>query len=120
IQRSWIWGDPASATPIVESYEDAPGGVRVVQYYDKGRMEITHPQSDPNAPGYITSGLLTRELISGRLQIGDSAFDDTHQPAKIALAGDDSNTFPTYADLAGWIDQGAPDRTGETIDTALS
>jgi len=120
VHRSWIWGDPAAATPVVESYDDAPGGVRVVQYYDKGRMEITHPQSDPNAPGYITGGLLTRELISGRLQVGDDTFDDTHQPARIALAGDDTNTFPTYADLATWIDQGAADRTGEQITTALT
>ncbi|HVX30417.1 MAG TPA: cupredoxin domain-containing protein [Nitrolancea sp.] len=120
IHRSWIWGDPASATPVVESYDGAPGGVRVVQYYDKGRMEITHPQADPNAPGYVTSGLLTRELISGRMQVGDDTFDDTHQPAKVPLAGDDTNTFPTYADLGSWIDQGAPDRTGEQIDTALA
>jgi hypothetical protein len=120
VHRSWMWGDPASATPVVESYDGAPGGVRVVQYYDKGRMEITHPQSDPNAPGYVTSGLLTRELISGRMQVGDDTFDDTQQPARIALAGDDTNTFPTYADLATWIDQGAADRTGEQITTALT
>lgn len=120
VQRSWIWGDPASTTPVIESYDDAPGGVRVVQYYDKGRMEITHPERDPNAPGYVTSGLLTRELVTGRMQVGDNTFDDTHQPAKIALAGDGSNIFPTYADLAGWIDQSAPDRTGQTITTELT
>jgi plastocyanin len=120
VKRSWIWGDAAAAAPVVESYDGAPGGVRVVQYYDKGRMEITHPQSDPNAPGYITSGLLTRELISGRLQVGDTTFDDTHQPANIALAGDDTNTFPTYADLSSWIDHGASDLTGEQITTALA
>lgn len=120
VQRSWIWGDPASATPVVESYDDAPGGVRVVQYYDKGRMEITRPQSDPDTTGYVTSGLLTRELITGRLQVGDNTFDDTQQPARIALAGDDTNTFPTYAGLATWIDQGATDRTGEQITTTLT
>ncbi|HEX3722311.1 MAG TPA: hypothetical protein VHV31_05940, partial [Nitrolancea sp.] len=120
VQRSWIWGDPASANPVVESYEEAPGGVRLVQYYDKGRMEITHPQSDPSSPWYVTSGLLTRELISGKLQVGDDTFDDTGQPATIPVAGDDTNTFPTYADLANWIDQSAADRTGEAITTALA
>jgi plastocyanin len=120
IQRSWIWGDPTSVTPVVESYDDAPGGVRIVQYYDKGRMEITHPQSDPTSPWYVTSGLLTRELISGRLQIGDDSFDDTGQSAAIPIAGDDTNTFPTYADLANWIDRGTNDRTGEPISEALA
>jgi len=120
VQRSWIWGDPASATPVVESYDDAPGGVRIVQYYDKGRMEITHPQSDPTSSWYVTSGLLTRELITGRLQIGDNNYDETGQPAAIPIAGDDTNTFPTYADLANWIDHGAVDRSGDPLNEALT
>ncbi len=120
VQRSWMWGNPLSANPSVESYADSPGGIRLVQYYDKGRMEITDPQADSNSPWYITSGLLTRELVSGRLQLGDTAFDDTGQPARVPVAGDPENTFPTYADLGTWIDHGASDRTGQPVTTALA
>ncbi len=120
VQRSWMWGDQLSVTPSIESYNDSPGGVRVVQYYDKGRMEITSPQNNPSSPSYVTSGLLTRELISGRLQLGNDSFDDTGQPAHIPVAGDPTNTFPTYADLAGMIDTPAPDMIGQTITSALT
>ncbi|MGA7670344.1 MAG: hypothetical protein WBW04_07965, partial [Nitrolancea sp.] len=107
VQRSWLWGDQLSVTPTVESYKDSPGGIRVVQYFDKGRMEITDPQADATSPWYVTSGLLTRELISGRLQLGTDSFDDTGHPAQVPVAGDDTNTFPTYADLASWVDHPA-------------
>jgi len=91
-----------------------------VQYFDKGRMEITDPQADSTSPWYVTSGLLTRELISGRLQLGNDSFDDTGQPAHVPVAGDDTNTFPTYADLGSWIDHPAPDLTGQALTAALS
>ncbi len=120
VQRSWLWGDQLSANPMIESYKDSPGGVRVVQYYDKGRMEITNPQSDPSSPWYVTSGLLTRELISGRLQLGDDSFDDTGQPARVPVAGDPTNTFPTYADLGSWIDRPAADLAGQPVTNALT
>jgi plastocyanin len=120
VQRSWLWGDQLSVNPEVESYKDSPGGVRVVQYFDKGRMEITDPQRDQSSPWYVTSGLLTRELVTGKLQLGDDTFDDTGQPAHVPVAGDPTNTFPTYADLAGWIDHPAPDQTGQAITAALT
>ncbi len=120
IQRSWLWGNQLSANPSVESYTNSPGGIRVVQYFDKGRMEITNPQDDPSSPWYVTSGLLTRELISGRLQLGDDTYEDTGQPARVPVAGDPTNTFPTYADLGTWIDHGAADLTGQPITTSLT
>ncbi len=120
VQRSWMWGDQILANPAVESYADAPGRIRMVQYYDKGRMEITDPQADSTSPWYITSGLLTRELISGKLQLGNDRFDDTGQPARIPIAGDPDNAFPTYADLGTWIDQPAPDLVGHAVTTAIA
>lgn len=120
VSRSWLWGNQLSANPTIESYKDAPGGVRVVQYFDKGRMEITNPQRDPSSPWYVTSGLLTRELISGRLQLGDDTFDDTGQPARVPIAGDSTNTFPTYADLGSWIDHPAANLTGQPVTDALT
>lgn len=118
--RSWLWGDQVSVNPSFESYKDSPGGVRVVQYFDKGRMEITNPGANPSSPWYVSSGLLTRELITGKLQLGNDTFDDTGQPAKIPVAGDSTNTFPTYADLGSWIDKSAADQTGQPLTAALT
>ena len=43
---------------------------RLVQYFDKTRMEITDPNGDQNSIWYVTNGLLVVELMSGRMQIG--------------------------------------------------
>ncbi len=67
-------------------------GKRLVQYFDKARMEQTTPG------GSVSNGLLTVELLSGKLQTGDTTFEQ-HPPAAVPVAGDPDNTFPTYADL---------------------
>lgn len=64
---------------------------RLVQYFDKGRMEITG--------GIVTNGLLATELVRGQIQVGDASFQPKTPPA-IAIAGDADNTTPTYAQLA--------------------
>ncbi|MDQ6603846.1 MAG: cupredoxin family copper-binding protein [Chloroflexota bacterium] len=92
--HSYIWG-PGPFTPpgLMEDYKDAPGGKRLVQYFDKARMEL-------NAPGGpVTAGLLSVELISGQQQNGDATFVQ-RDPARVTVAGDPDNPFPTYADLA--------------------
>jgi hypothetical protein len=76
-----------------EFYADAPGKRRLVQYFDKGRMELTNP-----AGGTVTNGLLATELISGNLQVGDNTFDP-HEPPTIPIAGDADNPGPTYRAL---------------------
>jgi hypothetical protein len=76
-----------------EPYADAPGGQRLVQYFDKARMELT----DPNT-GAVTNGLLTVELKSGNLQLGDSSFV-MQGPAAVGIAGDPNGAGPTYASL---------------------
>jgi hypothetical protein len=68
-------------------------GQRLVQYFDKGRMELTRP-----GRGVVSNGLLTMELITGKVQVGDNTFEQ-RQPAHVAVVGDPDNTFPTYADL---------------------
>jgi hypothetical protein len=60
-------------------------------------MEINDPNADPNSPWYVTNGLLTIELMTGRLQTGNTQFE-TRSPAPIAAIGD-PGSFPTYADL---------------------
>src|SRR3954454_10447386 len=45
VARTWMWG-PSANTPVVqEDYAEAPGARRDVQYYDKSRMELTHPDA---------------------------------------------------------------------------
>src|SRR5205814_309654 len=71
VGRSWYWG-PQPNTATREYYKDAPGSTRLVQYFDKSRMEINNPNGDPNNPFFVTNGLLVIELISGRMQVGDN------------------------------------------------
>jgi hypothetical protein len=68
----------------------------MVQYFDKSRMEINDPKADTSNPFYVTNGLLTVELISGKMQIGNNAFVD-REPADIPMASDaDDANAPTY------------------------
>ena len=104
--RSYIWGPGPFTGGISEDYKEAAGGKRTVQYFDKARMEL-----GPN--GTVTAGLLSVELITGRQQNGDSTFIQ-RAPAKVTVAGDPDNPFPTYADLAKM--QGAEqNNTGSAI-----
>ncbi|HEX6288105.1 MAG TPA: family 10 glycosylhydrolase [Herpetosiphonaceae bacterium] len=94
--RSWTWG-PTSFATGTERYAEAPGGKRLVQYWDKSRMEITNPNGDRSQLWFVTNGLLTKELISGKAQIGNSAFV-TRSPASVPVAGDPNDpNSPTYA-----------------------
>jgi hypothetical protein len=96
VARTWLWG-PTPGPAKREPYAEGTGGVRLVQYFDKGRMEINNPAGDPNAPFYVTGGLLSVELISGQAQTGDARFE-SRGPAAIPLASDrDDPNAPTYA-----------------------
>jgi sortase (surface protein transpeptidase) len=82
-----------------EPYAEAPdgSGKRLVQYFDKARMEINNPRLAPGSSGFVTNGLLTVELISGRMQVGNSKFE-TRRPAGINIASDpDDGNAPTYS-----------------------
>ncbi|HUS17397.1 MAG TPA: hypothetical protein VM536_20570 [Chloroflexia bacterium] len=94
--RSWYWG-PGPGIMGREPYAQAPGGTRVVQYFDKARMEINNPSGDKNSPWYVTTGLLVVDLVSGRLQVGDAQFIN-RGAADIVVAGDSNDTqAPSYA-----------------------
>src|SRR6476659_8566656 len=98
VSRTWFWG-PEPRAAAQEQYVDAPNGTgtRLVQYFDKSRMEINDPAADPNAVFFVTNGLLTIELISGQMQIGNNAFINRYS-AEIPISGDtDDATAPTYA-----------------------
>ncbi len=95
--RSWTWGPAPISELMRETLVDAPEGTRVVQYFDKSRMEVNDPTGDPSTTWYVTNGLLPIELMSGRLQVGYNQFEWRAQ-AQISAIGDPGQ-FPTYADL---------------------
>lgn len=96
VSRSWVWG-PAPLLVTTEPYQDAPGGRRLVVYWDKARMEVTTLSGDRGSRWYVTNGLLVRELITGQVQVGDALFE-RREPATIPVAGDlDDPIGPTYA-----------------------
>lgn len=117
--RSWIWGAGAGERRY-ERFAEAPGGTRLVQYFDKARMEITDPSANQNSPWFVTNGLLVVELISGRVQVGLNRFE-AHPPAGLPVAGDyvANAEAPTYAQFAPLIsidgNNRAPDRRGERV-----
>jgi len=99
--RSLTWG-PRPWWDYKEFYKQSPNGLRQVQYFDKSRMEI----NDPNAsktPYFVTNGLLPREMISGRVKLGEGDGPDQYdqrEPAAIPVAGDLAKVnpdAPTYA-----------------------
>ena len=119
VQRSWIWGPAPRTALLLEPYTDAPGGQRLVLYFDKARMEVTHPGEQTAADAwYVTTGLLAKELITGQLQTGDTTFEP-RAPAQIAVAGDlDDPNAPTYASLAGLL-QAPPAPVGTVLTSVL-
>ena len=113
-QRSWLWGPGPNSVGIRESYADSPGGERLVQYFDKSRMEINQPDGDPQHPWYVTNGRLPVELITGRIQTGDHQEFDTANPARVPVVGDPDHAFPHYADLRSLLaGPSTPDRRSQ-------
>src|SRR6185437_7901989 len=101
-----------------EPYAESPGGKRLVEYFDKGRMEINDPGADPSSEWYVTSGLLTTELVTGRMQVGANTFQKM-EPAQLPVTGDLDNADPAtplYADFGGARMASAPNRTGQPVD----
>ncbi|MDQ5851090.1 MAG: family 10 glycosylhydrolase, partial [Chloroflexota bacterium] len=93
--RSWMWGPQSFATGS-EAYREAPGGRRTVQYWDKSRMEVNNPGADRGQLWFVTNGLLARELISGKMQVGESEFVQ-RQPSGTPVAGDPDPQSQRYS-----------------------
>ncbi|TVR70783.1 MAG: hypothetical protein EA415_12455 [Sphaerobacteraceae bacterium] len=96
VNRTWMWGPGSFSTAIEEPYGNAPDGTRIVQYFDKSRMEDNQYRASP--PWHVTNGLLVMELVTGRMQIGDNEFVN-RAPANVQVAGDSHPDSPTYAML---------------------
>jgi M6 family metalloprotease-like protein len=109
VRRTWMWGPESFTGPMVEEYWDAHGGERTVLYYDKSRMEITHPKNDASSIWYVTNGLLVVEMVTGRIQWADEYWSDPLPPAAINVAGDaDDPNGPTYASFRNLMGVSAP------------
>ncbi len=57
VQRTWLWG-PAPFASLYEPYDQALGGMRLVQYFDKSRMEVTDSNGDRSSVWFVTNVLL--------------------------------------------------------------
>jgi hypothetical protein len=118
--RSWLWGPVPLTGGIQEAYAEGSNGVRLVQYFDKSRMEINDP-----AVGNVTNGLLVMEMIEGRLQVGDTAYEP-YAPADQPVAGDpaavnpNAPTYRSFRSVAFPVNAArAPDRTGQVVTDVL-
>jgi hypothetical protein len=101
VERTWMWGPDAASDAMMEPYLESPGGQRLVQYYDKARMEINNPNMPDDGLWFVTNGLLVVELMTGMLQVGDNSFE-SREPAEVNIAGDPGfAATPTYATFAG-------------------
>ncbi len=122
VSRSWYWGQPVPFGAVMEQYAESPGGQRLVQYFEKGRMEINDPSADPAQDWFVTSGLLTVELVSGQLQTGENSFE-SRGPAQIPVVGDLDRSLketPLYADFTSTRLAAAVDETGQKVTRKLT
>ncbi len=117
VSRTWMWGPQATGAPLSEPYAEAPSGSRMVQYFDKSRMEDnSYRASDP---WDVTNGLLVVELMTGKMQVGDNNFD-SRSPAQVNVGGDaDDPTGPTYATMS-LVSHNPPLASGATITQTLA
>lgn len=96
VKRTWFWG-PNPGFINHERYDQAPSGSRLVQYFDKGRMEINNPNGDRTNQYFVTGGLLVLDMVTGNQQVGDSSYVP-RTPSTQIVAGDSGDPYaPTYA-----------------------
>jgi uncharacterized protein YkwD len=121
VERSWLWG-PDTWSARQEESREAASGTRQVYYFDKARMEV----NDGDGEQWITAGLLVRDMIAGKVQVGEDEFVRS-APANVPLTGDPQQfnpDAPTYASLNGLasIEAGreVSQRTGEPITDVLA
>jgi hypothetical protein len=109
IARTWIWG-PSPYTPgRMELYLDSPGDERLVQYFDKSRMELNDPNLADGDIWVVTQGLLALDMMRGQVQVGDAAFaNHSEGPSTENVAGDPGpDNGPTYATMGTLIEADA-------------
>jgi len=120
VDYSWYWGPAPRSAPLLERADEAPGGKRLVVYYDKGRMELPLPLAGARAAAQTSFGRLVAEMVSGSIQLGAQRLDPG-APALIPVAGalDDplAPTYAAFAPLTGPVAR-ASGRPAESLDRA--
>jgi hypothetical protein len=104
VKRSFVYGVDGFFSTY-EPYADSPNGVRLVQYFDKARMEITRPDFDQENIYYVTNGLIVKEMVMGNLQLGDREFQGRYPAYGIPVTGDlndngETATYASFTDVA--------------------
>jgi len=125
VARTWFWGPGTNSVGLLEQYNEGTNDQRLVQYFDKSRMEINNIAGNRSDAFFVTNGLLTVELISGFIQVGEADFTQFH-PACTAMSGDfGDQSAPTYFDFqkvsntqAG--DHNAADRTNQNATDTIA
>jgi len=128
-KRSWTWGPntPFNGYEVYKEAKDDRGqtGRRIVQYFDKTRMEINDPSGDRDNPFFVTNGLLVRELVAGRIATGNTD-TEAREPANEAVTGDpavvndDAATYTTFREVASLNnDRRADRRVGEKVTSTI-
>jgi len=126
VQRSWYWG-PKPGSTLNEKFAGSKTGSRLVQYFDKARMEVNDPQGDRSSEWFVTTGLLVAEMVSGKQQVGNKQYV-AQRPAEIAVGGDglaadpDAPTYTSFrrvASIRGPGDNRAPNRVGQNISATI-
>jgi hypothetical protein len=103
-----LWGsEPLSWR--VEPYAGAPNNRRVVQYFERGRMEVE------TGSNQVTLGSLARELTIGEIDLGDGVVQERQSPDISIDSGEIDSRVPTYLTLSRFVGQREEDRTGERI-----
>jgi len=113
-QRTWMWG-PGPFRTAYEPFDGLLQGNHLVQYFDKGRLEINDPSGDAQSSWFVTSGLLVNEMVTGKIQVGSNRTFHIG-PARVSVVGDDPRGVPTYAEfLLPTRSERTVDLTGKTI-----
>ncbi|MEO8284930.1 MAG: cellulase family glycosylhydrolase [Chloroflexota bacterium] len=118
VNRSWLWG-PAPGLSLNETFAGATSGKRLVQYFDKARMELNPAVTDPTSQWRVSTGLLVSEMVEGKIQAGTNQFTQT-VPSAHTVAGDDgASGNPRYADFRDRVSTKAADKTGADVTDSM-
>ena len=103
-----LWGS-SPLTWRIEPYADASGGRRLVQYFDRGRMELQTRAGTGRQD--VTQGLLAWEMTTGQVALGNSLTSPLAPPVMPIDGGDPDPRVPTYAGLFRVVQQPERDRS---------
>lgn len=107
-----VWG-PEPLVWRIEPYAEAADGRRLVQYFDRGRMELT-PAPDGSSRTIVTEGLLALEMTTGEIELGNSLREPQTPPDLEIDSGSSDDRVPTYASLSAVVDHPSIDMQGKS------